>query len=220
MKGVFCTKEYTEGIDGTAQSVKVLLGKDLGSDRIFTLNQVHSDSIVKTSELLTDEIPEADGIISDNPNNILVIRTADCVPVLILSEEGIFAAVHAGWKGLAADIIYKCLSTMRDMGAININVAIGPAIGPCCFNVSDDVASLLPLRFQSIENGNKYIDLWENARFQALSAGVEGHKISVQRICTCCRENIFFSYRRQGIAAGRQVSLIGVNADLLKGFSV
>jgi polyphenol oxidase len=220
MKGIFCTKDCTSGIDGSAESAKALLKEYLGSDRIFTLNQVHGDSIVKTSELLSDEIPHADCIISENPADTLVIRSADCVPVLISSEEGIFAAVHAGWKGLAKDIIYKCLLTLRHMGAIDIDVAIGPAIGPCCFRVSDDVAGLLPFQFQRIENCNKHIDLWETARSQALYAGVDGHKISVHRICTCCRENLLFSYRRQGAAAGRQVSLIGLNAGLLKGFSV
>jgi polyphenol oxidase len=222
MNGIFCTKDYTEGIDGSAESVKEKLVRDLDSKRIITLNQVHEDAIVRTSEMIEGEIPEADGVISDNPADTLVIRTADCVPVLLSSEEGIFAAVHAGWKGLAKGVIGKCILMMKEMGASNISAAIGPAIGPCCFRVGEDVAQLLPSQFQRIENSIKYIDLWETAKAQALSAGVEDHKISVQRICTCCREELFFSYRRQAENAGRQVSVIGGNEELklLQGFQV
>jgi polyphenol oxidase len=220
MNGIFCTKDFTAGIDGSAASVKDKLVKDLGSDRIFTINQVHGGHIVRTSEIKHLEIQEADGIISENPGDILVIRSADCVPVLISSEEGIFAAVHAGWKGLACGIVGKCVLMMRKMGANNIDVAIGPAIGPCCFRVGGDVAQLMGSQFLRIENGIKFIDLWETAKSQALSTGVEGHKISVLRICTCCRERLFFSYRRQAEAAGRQAAVIGGNAELLPGFPV
>ncbi len=222
MNGIFCTKDYTAFIDGSAESVKAKLVRDLGSKRVFTLNQVHGDLIVKTSEMIEGEIPEADGIISDDPADILVVRTADCVPVLVSSEEGIFAAVHAGWKGLARGIIGKCILMMKEMGASNISATIGPAIGPCCFRVGDDVALLLPSQFQRIENGINYIDLWETAKAQVLSSGVKDQKISVLRICTCCREELFFSYRRQVVTAGRQVSVIGENALISKlpGFMV
>jgi polyphenol oxidase len=222
MNGIFCTKDYTAGIAGSAESVKAKLVRDLGSKRIFTLNQVHGDGIIKTSEIISHEIPEADGIISDNPGDTLVIRTADCVPVLLSSEEGIFAAVHAGWKGLAKYIIGKCILKMKEMGARNFIAAIGPAIGPCCFRVGEDVAQLLPPELQRIENSNKYIDLWGMAKAQLLSAGIEDHKISVLRICTCCREELYFSYRRQAETVGRQISVIGGNAEinLLKGFQV
>lgn len=222
MNGIFCTKDYTAGIAGSAESVKAKLVRDLGSKRIFTLNQVHEDAIVRVSEINEGEIPEADGIISGNPADTLVIRTADCVPVLVSSEEGFFAAVHAGWKGLAKGIVGKCILMMKEMGAQNISVAIGPAIGPCCFRVGDDVAQLLPSQFQRITNGIKYIDLWETAKSQVLSVGVEECKISVLRICTCCREELFFSFRRQSDNAGRQVSVIGGNdkLKLLQGFQV
>jgi polyphenol oxidase len=145
MNGIFCTIDFTAGINGSAASVKEKLAKDLGSDKIFTLNQVHGSHIVRTSEIKHLEIPEADGIISENSGDILIIRSADCVPVLISSEEGVFAAVHAGWKGLAGGIIGKCVSMMRKMGANNIDVAIGPAIGPCCFRVGGDVAQLMEI---------------------------------------------------------------------------
>jgi polyphenol oxidase len=220
MNGIFCTKDFTAGINGSAASIKKKLVKDLGSDGIFTLNQVHGIHIVRTSEIKNLEIPEADGIISENSGDILVIRSADCVPVLISSKEGIFAAVHAGWKGLAGGIIGRCISMMRKMGANNIDVAIGPGIGPCCFRVGNEVAQVLASPFLRIENSFKYVDLWETAKSQALSASVEGYKISVLRICTCCRENLFFSYRRQADAAGRQVSLIGGDAQILQGFPV
>ncbi len=220
MNGIFCTKDFTEGMDGSSASIREKLVKDLGSDKIFTLNQVHGGHIVRTSEIKHFEIPEADGIISENSGDMLVIRSADCVPVLISSEEGVSAAVHAGWKGLACGIVGKCVSMMRKMGAINIDVAIGPAIGPCCFCVGNDVARLIASQSARSENGIEYIDLWETARYHALSAGVEGNRISVLRICTCCRENLFFSYRRQGDAAGRQVSIIGGNAKILQGFQV
>jgi YfiH family protein len=142
------------------------------------------------------------------------------VPVLVSSEEGIFAAVHAGWKGLARGIIGKCILMMKEMGARNIDVSIGPAIGPCCFRIGDDVAHQLPTQFQRVESGIIYIDLWETAKAQSLYAGVERHKISVLRICTCCREELFFSYRRQAGTSGRQISVIGGNARLkiLPGF--
>ncbi|HEY9159938.1 MAG TPA: peptidoglycan editing factor PgeF [Desulfomonilia bacterium] len=222
MNGIFCTKDYTGGIDGSAESVKNKLAIGLGSNRVFTLNQVHGDAIVSTSEIISSGIPEADGIISNNPEDALVIRTADCVPVLFTSEEGIFAAVHAGWKGLAKGIIGKCISKMKEMGAHNLSAAIGPAVGPCCFRVGNDVATLLPSKFQRNENGIIYADLWETAKAQAQSGGIEGYKIAVLKICTCCNPELFFSYRRQSGTDERQLSIIGENTGLklLPGFKV
>jgi len=218
MTGVFCTRFFTEGIDGGPESVFERLKGVLGDDRIFCLNQVHSDNIVYAQDVIEGRMPEADGIISANPDDLLCIRTADCLPVLLWSEDlAVHGAVHAGWRGLAKGIVKKAVQEMRNIGGRIIHVAIGPGIGPCCFRVGHEVVDLLGARPLRADGRGSYVDLYEEATLQAIESGVDLNCLHLMQLCTMCCNELFFSYRRDGDAAGRNLSVIGGGSCLLPG---
>lgn len=108
VKGVFCTKETTQGVESSPAPIASVLRDMLPGQDIYVLNQIHSDRIITSEEVPGGKIPDADGIVSRDPNKILCVRTADCLPVLAWGSGGnIIAAIHAGWRGLSKGIVKK-----------------------------------------------------------------------------------------------------------------
>lgn len=171
-------------------------------------HQIHSD-VVLVVDGAPGELGSADGLILQEPG-VIGVRTADCVPVLLADQRRpMVAALHAGWRGTAAGISAKAVLKMRELGASDLVAAIGPAIGPCCYEVGPEVAEqfkeLLP---ESIEA--RYIDLIEANRRQLVAAGLDAELIDAARLCTRCHAEEFHSWRREGKAAGRMISAIGI----------
>ncbi len=221
MKGVFCTREVSEGIDGRARSVHSMLTSALSGCDVYCLNQVHSDKIVIAEDISPGDIPEADAIISRNMDAVLCVRTADCVPVLAWSEEAhLIAAIHAGWRGLALRIVEKTISAMKDLGGGDIRAGIGPAIGRCCYEVRMDVVEALGVEPETDGKGSLFVDLPQVAASRLLKAGLSPHAIDMKTLCTSCHDDRFFSFRRQGEKAGRNISVIGGKSWLLPGLQV
>jgi polyphenol oxidase len=194
---------------------------------VITCRQVHSDEIVVV-EAAPDSAPSADAIVSLRPGFFPAIKTADCVPVLILDPVNrISAAVHAGWRGTVLGITGKVVRFMMQEYATDpeaLIASLGPAIGPCCYEVDDAV--LVPFR-KSVPNADKFIhteeipyggtssgkscrlDL-EAANHAALMAqGVAAENIHPVGQCTCCNSSLFFSYRRDGTRSGRHIAVVG-----------
>jgi polyphenol oxidase len=152
---------------------------------------------------------EGDALFTDEPDLALSVVTADCVPVLIAGPDGI-AAVHAGWRGIAGGVIPATLDKMAgDPG--ERTAWIGPAIGPCCYEVGEDVAEqVVAASAPDIAipgpNGKPHLDLHAAARLQLERAGVE--RVFVVSYCTRCEEERLWSYRREGRAAGRNMAFI------------
>ncbi len=218
MNGLFCTRELTAGRDGGAQSMTALLRDLMPVSRIFCLTQVHSDRIVMAEDVFPDAYPEADGIISRDPSDVLCIRTADCVPVLLEADDGsMIGAVHAGWRGLARGIVFKAVSLMESAGADKVHAAIGPSIGPCCYQVGPEVVRELAADPVRRKDGTIAVDLTDIAVRQARKAGIPEERICIRRSCTCCNPDVFFSFRREKEAAGRNLSVIGGNTWSLPG---
>ncbi len=200
----------SEGLAATPQAALERLQGLSPGRRVCCLKQVHGREVVDAAALVSGQIPEADGLVSADPTDMLVVRTADCVPVLAWdSREKIRGALHAGWRGLALDINLAGIEAMRRLGADDIHVAIGPAIGPCCYAVGDEVVDALGAQFCRRENGRTFMDLWQKAFSQLINAGIAPQNITVNRICTNCNAEIFFSYRRDRDAAGRNYNIIG-----------
>ncbi len=221
MKGVYCMRDVTAGLDGSPDSVAALLGNFLPDAHVYCLNQVHSDAIVLAQDIAPGDIPEADGIISCECSDVLCVRTADCVPVLLWADNSpMIACVHAGWRGLKKGIVHKAAGCMQSLGASGIHVSIGPCIGPCCYEVGGDVADAFGREHLQYKNGSMYLDLTGIARSQALDAGVNRAWIHSIDMCTSCHPDKFFSYRRDGAAAGRNISLIGGRSWSLPGLQV
>jgi copper oxidase (laccase) domain-containing protein len=141
--------------------------------------------------------PRADALVASDSSFCLVVLTADCVPVALGSDEGLFGVVHVGWRGLALGVIENALDAMRAMGASEIQAGIGPSIHPCCYAFERPEADLLEARYgpkvrSSTKFGEPALDLPLATR-EAL--GRKGASVSVDvDICTACDLD-FFSHR-------------------------
>jgi polyphenol oxidase len=189
----------------------------LEPERFTMLNQVHSATVVE-ADGRRGRIGDGDALISAIPGVLVGIRTADCVPVLVVDERHkVVAAVHAGWRGTVAGVLSNTLEALAERFRSrpeDLHVAIGPAIGACCYEVGPEVAGALAPWFpeRTDLNGQTTVDLAETLRRQARSCGIGENHIYCARLCTRCHPEEFYSYRREGEAAGRMVSLAGIRA--------
>jgi len=163
-----------------------------------------------------------DAIVSNARGVLAGVKTADCVPILIGDPQtGAFAAVHAGWRGTLAEVALKALQRMTTeykTKSQDVRVAIGPAAGACCYEVGTDVIDAFKSSFPGQDlftetrTEHACIDLLKANRSQLISAGVDADKINVAPLCTMCRTDLFFSYRREKNVhgkVGRLMSVIG-----------
>ena len=171
------------------------------------MNQVHGDRIA-IIEQVSDEEPTADALVTGIPGIALAVMVADCIPLLLKSEEAV-AAVHVGRRGLVNEITRKTLSLMRDMGATQITAIIGPAICGTCYEVSqelhDEVTAVHPFAKSLTKIGTPALDLPAALR-SVLSD--EGVPLLNKFVCTL-ESDEYFSYRRDGIT-GRQAGIISL----------
>jgi YfiH family protein len=169
--------------------------------------QVHGDRVLPAGEA---DGAEADGLLwlrGDPVDPVPGVRTADCVPILLAARSGrAAAAVHAGWRGTAAGIAGRAVAALAaaGVGAADLVAAVGPAIGPCCYEVGDEVVRAL-----GAPAGGPTVDLRALNRALLEAAGVPRSAIHLAPWCTRCRPDLFFSHRRDGEAAGRMLSVIG-----------
>ena len=169
------------------------------------MNQVHGDRIAIIEEV-TEEAPTADALVTGIPGVALAVMVADCIPLLLRSEECV-AAVHVGRKGLVNEVTRKTLSLMREMGAQQITAIVGPSICGACYEVSEEIFNEVvgahPVAASSTSAGTRALDLPA-----ALEAVLREEKIAIITEFECTLEsNDLFSYRRDGIT-GRQAGVI------------
>ena len=187
---------------------------------ITTLRQVHGDRILEVSSPPPKEAGEGDALATNQKGVFLGIRTADCLPVLIVDPpRRVCAAVHAGWRGTLAGIAGKAVAHLgKRYGSVpgDIHVALGPAIGRCCYEVGQEVITAFQNALgESVEEhldrqGEKgMIDLRGLNTQQLMEAGVPETQIAQVGPCTVCAFADFHSYRREGTKAGRQISFVG-----------
>ncbi|MDG2089508.1 MAG: peptidoglycan editing factor PgeF [Gammaproteobacteria bacterium] len=182
------------------------------------LQQIHGTKVFKLKTAVQNSKPEADAIYTQASNIVCNIHTADCLPVFFCDQKGReIALAHAGWRGLAAGVLentLKCFEADRDQ----IHVWLGPAIGPCHFEVGGEVRELFlqqasastllstELAFLAGTNPGKWMaDLNKLAQIRLNDAGVLN--ISSAEVCTYCDAERFYSYRREK-ETGRLSSLI------------
>jgi YfiH family protein len=188
--------------------------------RIVTMRQVHGDNIVEVKDRKLKEAGEADGMLTMEDEIFLGVLTADCVPILFVAPKNkLVAAVHAGWRGTLAGIAEKAVRLFTNQLHVpgdQIEVALGPSIGSCCYEVKDDVAGPLLKRWgdiaqASIQNrdGKTFLDLRLLNRAVLAQAGIPGTNIFQVGPCTSCSLDDFFSYRRERSETGRQISFLG-----------
>jgi polyphenol oxidase len=189
--------------------------------RLILMRQIHGDRIriLDSEGPLPEELPECDGLITDRPGIALGIRTADCVPLFFVDRvRRVIGAAHAGWRGTALGIAARMVETLERRFSSrpeDLLAAIGPAIGPCCYQVDApvfDSFSAMPGADQFLrpcpEAGRWMADLGLANRLQLRDAGVPSENILASDLCTSCRTDLFFSHRASAGCAGRQISLI------------
>ena len=211
-------------LEGNVERNYEILADALGFDleSLVLTRQTHSDIVrvvTKNDARGIDHrnYPECDALITNDAGCALVVFTADCTPILLFDQvTGAVGAVHAGWRGTAADIAGKTVCAMvAELGCHpeNIRAAIGPNIGYCCFETDRDVPEAITEAFgneakQFIrKEGEKYrVDLKAVNALALRRAGVENIEISEE--CTMCRPDRFWSHRITGASRGSQGAVI------------
>lgn len=175
-----------------------------------------------TVEIVTEEnkhsvFQDVDALITNTPNILIGVLSADCVPVLLADPVSkVIACIHAGWRGTAAEIVKHTISQMQakfGCNTSNIVAGIGPSISASNYEVGEDVA--MHFRNESKEKlptGKSCIDLWIENNMQLIEMGLKEENISISRQCTYSNSDLFYSARRDGITTGRIASVIALVA--------
>src|SRR5262245_13155898 len=162
-----------------------------------------------------------DAIVSDAPGVLAGVKTADCVPLLFGDPKpGSFAAVHAGWRGTLAEVGRVAVRRMNETYHVrpaDLRVAIGVSAGPCCYEVGEEVIDAFTSKFpdgqrlfKETRAGHAFVDLLTANRDQLISEGVSSERIHIAPLCTICRTDLFFSYRKEKRLHGKVGRLMAV----------
>ena len=202
-----------------ARNLDMLLRAAGFSDPPHRARQVHGKAVLPCAGKGRRHERQADILLSTDGSPVAV-RVADCTPVLIADAGSAHcAAVHAGWRGTAKQAVMHAVHALTQAGGDPARMAasIGPCIGPCCFEIGEEAASRLQA---CVEDGERHIH-WKDGRCfanlaainaaQLRSVGLRAERIDRHdgpRLCTCCQEKDFFSYRRDGAASGRHLAIV------------
>lgn len=183
------------------------------SGRWVHLRQPHGKAFVVVDEDLyrqRKKVYEADAEITQLQYVPISIRTADCQSLFVYAADiDLIAVIHAGWKGVAQNITEAVLRHIIDVKGARpefIKVVFAPSIRACCFEVQQDVAVHFP-NVQIIRDGRTFVDLVQECRHQLKQVGVQEDNVRDCGICTFCNPR-FFSFRREGDAAGRMINVM------------
>lgn len=189
-------------------------------ERILNVKQVHGtdilvvDSFNNTSSKY-DEM-EYDGLITHLHNILLMTYHADCVPIYFVDvKKKVIGIAHGGWRGTFNNISGKMIDKIKEVynsKEMDILVAIGPSIGPCCYEISKDLSQLFNDKYKDFEDiiinkdDKVFLDLWKLNSFQLQERGIPKENIILSNICTSCNIDKFFSYRREKGIASRMIA--------------
>jgi YfiH family protein len=179
---------WTDDDAGRVRENRERVRVEVGAERLAQGRQVHGTRVVVDAQ----DIEEADGQVISDPGVAAMVLVADCLPVALAGPERV-GVVHAGWRGLAGGVLEEGVAACGPVAA-----AIGPGIGPCCYEVGDDVRAVFG-------TSEPRLDLKAIARSRLEAAGVgEVHDCG---LCTSCEAERFFSHRRDRGVTGRQAGL-------------
>jgi len=209
--------------------------------RLALMKQIHSD-VIHVFRREPAEACRGDASVTKRPGLLLAVQTADCVPILLADpKKRTVAAVHAGWSGTLGRIAEKTVGCMRlEFGSRpeDLLAAVGPSIGPCCYEVGAEFVPRFMAQFADAAEyfdeprsgeepnplqwlnmappghqpppKNVHLDLRRANVSQLLAAGLRVQNIFVSDLCTACHTDLFFSYRKEGVQSGRLMTVIGV----------
>jgi len=208
---------------------------------LINLKQIHS-AVIWPFASAPKEPCKGDASLTKTPGLLLGVQTADCVPILLVDpRKRAVAAVHAGWRGTLARILEKTVGELvanYNSDPSDLLAAIGPSIGPCCYEVGAELVIQFTSQFADAADyfdeprsgeepnplqwmnmmppghqpppKNVHLDLPKANRSQLLAAGLREKNIFSSNLCTACHPDLFFSYRKQGPRSGRLLSAIGL----------
>ncbi len=202
-----------------------LVAADLGIEleNAVLSKQTHTDNI----RIVTDDdrgkgivrksdIEDTDGLVTNVAGIALVVFSADCTPILMYDKRlKVIAAVHSGWRGTVQRIAEKAVLLMQqNFGSkpCDIIAAAGPSIGPCCFEIGEDIVGEFEDKYVTPKKDGKYmVDLWAKNRDMLCGAGLKAENIDFCNICTVCESDKYYSYRTHRDKTGRQAAIIAIN---------
>jgi polyphenol oxidase len=218
------TAGYVQLRDDEEEWRRVAAAAGVTLERLRLLRQVHGKTVAKAERGLNEEWarPEADAVTSHDPSVALVVRVADCAPILLADRRsGAVAAVHAGWRSTMQRIAPAAIDAMRERYRTNpadLIAAIGPSLGTCCGEMGEEVVEsfrraghsedAIARWFVRSYSERPHFDLWRANREQLEEAGVPGDAIHVAGLCTRTYPDVFHSYRAAGSAVGRMAAVI------------
>lgn len=200
------------------------------ADRLMRVKQVHGNAVrlVRRGDVpgdASEQKPDGDAIVSNQPGLVLAVMVADCVPILVVDPvRGAAAAIHAGWRGTCARVAQAAVETMQREFASDpddLIAAIGPSAGPDDYEVGESLVEAFLAaghrrsdvdRWFIRTTGKPHLDLWSVNRDQLLASGVDASRIHVCGLSTVSHPDIFDSYRVAGERAGRMAAIIVVPA--------
>jgi len=231
-----------DGRENVEENRRRLQGALGASDfALTTMKQIHSDAI-HVFRAAPRHACSGDASATNQTGLLLAVLTADCVPIVLVDpRQRAVAAIHAGWRGTLARITEKTVGGMQlefSSRPQDLLAAIGPSIGPCCYEVGADFVPKFSAQFadaaeyfdeaRSGEEPNPlqwlnmappghqpppkpvHLDLRKANRSQLLAAGLHAQNIFESNLCTGCRTDLFFSYRKEGARSGRLLSVVGI----------
>jgi YfiH family protein len=201
-----------------------VLMRQMHGDRIVTINS-NEHGIIATSPLLPEEAHVCDALVTNRPGIAIGVKTADCVPLFLADRvKRVIGVVHAGWRSTALNIAGQAIDVFLDRFSSrpgDILAAIGPAIGPCCYEVDTTVCEALSVYavagnkpfVQPVAGKDRWIlNLPLVNRTQLEQRGIPAENIFSSNHCTSCRSDVFFSHRRDCGRTGRHVSFMMLKA--------
>ena len=210
------TRDEAACVEENRRRMSAAFGHALGA----SIRLEHGCRVVRVDagESVADK-PCADAVITCARHLPVAIYYADCVPVILVDpRRRALALVHAGWRGTMVEVSVRAVEAMQEAfgtDPADLLGGIGSSIGPCCFEVGPDVKDVVCARFPQWQESlvsvdkdlNTRVDLWNLNLLQLEHAGVPRRNIAISRLCTACRDDLFFSYRRDRGQTGRLAML-------------
>jgi YfiH family protein len=193
--------------DATAANLARVLADFAPGAALADMRQVHGATVVTVDG--SGVRPDADGLVTTRPDVVLLVRVADCVPVLLADPDaGVLGVAHAGRPGLAAGVVPATVARMRELGAAEVTAWVGPHVCGGCYEVPEamreEVGAVVPAAVATTTWGTPSLDIGAGVRAQLADAGV-----AVVDLARCTRESAdLYSYRRDGAGAGRLGGLV------------
>ncbi len=205
-----------KNVDSKSREDMKVVCKDLGFniENLTSNIQIHSDIVNKIDENNIGQKKDGDALITNIPNVPLLIFTADCVPIAIIDKKNkAIGLAHAGWRGTYDRISEKTIDKMIENYNTDVKdlvCVIGPSIGPCCYEVSEELVEKFNMnftnsteKFYKIEDGKYKLDLWKINEYILKECGVEDENIINLNLCTSCNSDKFHSYRKHNQTSER-----------------